>query len=89
MPAVTIDMHGRFDFVLLRAADASGMHKLLVRGKNGSTQGQLLQVGLSLSTFVSCFMFHLSHHLSHLSSIDTADTAPGACLVPCSRGACS
>ena len=44
MPAVTIDMHGRFPFVLLRAADRSGMHKLLVRGKAGSTQAQLLQV---------------------------------------------
>jgi hypothetical protein len=45
MPAVTIDMHGRFPFVLLRAADRSGVHKLLVRGKAGSTHAQLLQVG--------------------------------------------
>lgn len=44
MPAVTIDMHGRFPFVLLRAADRSGMHKLMVRGKAGSTHAQLLQV---------------------------------------------
>ena len=45
LPAVSIDMHGRFPFVLVRAADRSGMHKLLVRGKNGTTQHQLLQVG--------------------------------------------
>lgn len=44
MPAVTINMHGRFPFVLLRAADRSGMHKLLVRGKSGNTHAQLLQV---------------------------------------------
>jgi Janus/Ocnus family (Ocnus) len=48
MPAVTIDMHGRFPFVLLRAADRSGMHKLMVRGKAGSTHAQLLQVNISV-----------------------------------------
>jgi hypothetical protein len=43
LPAVTIDMHGRFPFVLLRASDPTGAHKLLVRGKYGCTQVQLLQ----------------------------------------------
>jgi len=44
---VTIDMHGRFPFVLLRAVDPTGMHKLLVRGKYGCNHVQLLKVGVS------------------------------------------
>ena len=60
MPAVTVDMHGRFPFVLLRAKDPSGMHKLLVRGKNGHSQAQLLQVRLLFCIFSvrrSCVFF--------------------------------
>lgn len=43
LPAVGIDMYGRFAFVLLRATDITGAQKLLVRGRAGSSHDQLLQ----------------------------------------------
>ena len=42
LPAVQIDMFGRFPFVLAKAGDRLGAKKLLVRGRNGATEAQLV-----------------------------------------------
>ena len=39
-----VDSYGSFPFVLLKVSDRSGVNKLLVRGKNLSSEQQLLQV---------------------------------------------
>ena len=44
--ASQIDTYGSFPFVLLKVADRTGMNKLLVRGKNYSSDQSLLQVWL-------------------------------------------
>lgn len=43
LPAVQVDSYGNFPFVLIKVADRSGVNKLLVRGKNLSSEPQLLQ----------------------------------------------
>ena len=42
LPAVQIDKFGRFPFVLAKAGDRLGARKLLVRGRNGATEAQLV-----------------------------------------------
>ncbi|KAK9843420.1 hypothetical protein WJX81_001473 [Elliptochloris bilobata] len=42
LPAVQIDKFGRFPFVLAKAGDRLGAKKLLVRGRNGATEAQLV-----------------------------------------------
>ena len=44
LQSVKIDLQGSFPFTLLRATDAHGVNKLLVRGHGGSTHEQLLKV---------------------------------------------
>lgn len=39
-----VDSYGSFAYVLLKVADRSGVKKLLVRGKNLSSEQQMLQV---------------------------------------------
>ena len=42
LPAVQIDSWGSYPFVLARVTDRGGRQKLLVRGKNGTDEGQAL-----------------------------------------------
>ena len=45
--AVQIDSYGQFPFVLMKISDRTSAHRLLVRGKNGATEAQLVQAVMS------------------------------------------
>ncbi len=42
IPAVQIDKFGKFPYILVRLSDRVAGNKLIVRGKNGRTESQLV-----------------------------------------------